>query len=159
MMKQTPIKGSAAASEGVVKERLAGANDAAGLRSAGSFTQDLISGIRRGSAVRARQPASREHFRAADPRGLNLIRTFALLILLNSRAAMAQGVELAGRLAQSTSISDTWPPTPDTRRAGQAPIGHRQPQAKDVLPGAGDIERIGQDDVALDRKLVICRRC
>jgi len=77
-----------------------------------------------------------------------------LLVVLNGRAAMAQGFDLAGSSARSTSVSDTWPPA-----RGQAPVGHRQPQARDVASSSGDIERIGQEDVALDRKLVICRRC
>jgi hypothetical protein len=40
----------------------------------------------------------------------------------------------------------------------QAPIGHRQPKAKDVPPGVQDNYGVrSPDDVAIDRKLRICR--
>jgi len=42
----------------------------------------------------------------------------------------------------------------------QAPVGHRQPTAKDVPPGVD--EKLGArspEDVAVDRKLRICRDC
>jgi hypothetical protein len=51
-------------------------------------------------------------------------------------------------------------PTRDIRLAGRAPIGHRQPAARDVpSENPGDIERIGEEDLAIDRKLTICRGC
>ena len=42
----------------------------------------------------------------------------------------------------------------------EAPIGHRQPKAKDLPPGVN--ENLGvrsPEDKALDRKLRICRDC
>jgi hypothetical protein len=48
----------------------------------------------------------------------------------------------------------------DTRLIGSAPIGHRQPHSGDVpSENTGDIERIGAEDAAVDRKLNICRGC
>jgi hypothetical protein len=49
---------------------------------------------------------------------------------------------------------------PDTWPANGVPIGHRQPHARDVpLENASDLERIGEEDAAVDRKLTICRGC
>jgi hypothetical protein len=45
-------------------------------------------------------------------------------------------------------------------RGRQAPIGHRQPRAKDLPPVIG--ENLGarsREDEAIDRKLQICRDC
>jgi hypothetical protein len=47
----------------------------------------------------------------------------------------------------------------NTRLTG-APVGHRQPHARDVpSENPGDLEHIGEEDAAVDRKLNICRGC
>jgi hypothetical protein len=49
--------------------------------------------------------------------------------------------------------------TQNTRLIG-APVGHRQPQAADIpSQNASDLEHIGEEDAAVDRKLNICRGC
>lgn len=90
----------------------------------------------------------------------NLIRIVMLLALLNSRAAMAQAIDLARSSGLSTSVSGASPMAQDTRLIVRAPVGHRQRKARDVpSASSADIERIGEEDVALDRKLIICRGC
>jgi hypothetical protein len=43
---------------------------------------------------------------------------------------------------------------------GIAPIGHRQLRRRDLpLTANGEVGRPGAEDLALDRKLVICRGC
>jgi hypothetical protein len=51
--------------------------------------------------------------------------------------------------------------TPDTRLIGSAPIGHRQPRARDVpSENPNDLDYIGAEDAAVDRKINnICRGC
>jgi hypothetical protein len=49
--------------------------------------------------------------------------------------------------------------TQNTRLIG-APVGHRQPHARDVpSENAADLEHIGEEDAAVNRKLNICRGC
>jgi hypothetical protein len=87
-----------------------------------------------------------------------LLGTALLIALLGSRSAIAETVGLAKLPTASRRLLDHT--GPDLQLAGRAPIGHRQPQATDVpLENPGDIERIGEDDRALDRKLIICRGC
>ena len=87
-----------------------------------------------------------------------LIGTTLLVALLGSRAAIAETVGLAKVPTASARLLDRT--GPDLQLAGRAPIGHRQPQAKDVqAEDPGDIERISEADRSLDRKLVICRGC
>jgi hypothetical protein len=90
----------------------------------------------------------------------NLITTAALLALLASPVAIAQTV------GNGTSSADLASPTPpsslkqDTRLVAGAPVGHRQPHAKDVpSENASELEHIGEEDAAVDRKLNICRGC
>jgi hypothetical protein len=46
------------------------------------------------------------------------------------------------------------------RSIGGAPVGHRQPHVRDVpSENASDLEHIGEEDAAVDRKLNICRGC
>jgi hypothetical protein len=48
----------------------------------------------------------------------------------------------------------------NTRLIGGAPVGHRQPHARDVpSENPGDLKHIGEEDAAVDRKLNICRGC
>jgi hypothetical protein len=85
----------------------------------------------------------------------NLIKTLVLLTLLGDRGAMAQtvGRSSAGPITASSLVRDT-------RLVGSAPIGHRQPHAAD-LPSrdAAVLEQLSAEDVAVDRKLYICRGC
>jgi hypothetical protein len=85
----------------------------------------------------------------------NLIKTLLLLTLLGYRGAVAQTVERssAGPITASSL-------TLDTRLVGGAPIGHRQPHAAD-LPSRNAVvlEQLSAEDVAVDRKLYICRGC
>jgi hypothetical protein len=85
----------------------------------------------------------------------NLITMVTLLALLGSRATIAQtkGSALANQIVSSLRAQDM-------RSIGGAPIGHRQPHAKDVpSENPGDLEHIGAEDIAVDRKLAICRGC
>ena len=91
----------------------------------------------------------------------NLIKTVAVLALLGSRGAIAQTV---GTASSSAGISNTattpFSLTQDTRLIGSAPVGHRQPHARDVpseIPG--ELERLTTEDAAIDRKLIICHGC
>jgi hypothetical protein len=64
--------------------------------------------------------------------------------------------------AQSNSVQSQKPPVSEPHTTGQAvpraPIGHRQPTAKDVPSGQGTGVRSPQVD-DLDQKLRICRGC
>ena len=89
----------------------------------------------------------------------NLIRTAALLALLGSRDAFAQAVASA-RSSAGLAVASMPPSTQSTRLAGGAPVGHRQPHARDLpSENAGDLEHLSEEDAALDRKLTICRGC
>jgi hypothetical protein len=87
-----------------------------------------------------------------------LIRTLAVLALLGSRAATADtiGRSSAGSTRQIVPSSLT----SDTGLIGSAPVGHRQPHASDVpSQNPNDLEHIGVEDAAVDRKTIICRGC
>ncbi|MCA1454900.1 hypothetical protein I6F35_16955 [Bradyrhizobium sp. BRP22] len=52
--------------------------------------------------------------------------------------------------ASSRTLGLPWP----------APVGHRQPQAKDLpSQSPNELGRISEEDRAVDRKLTICRGC
>lgn len=91
----------------------------------------------------------------------NLIKTVAVLALLGSRGAIAQTVGTARSSAGiSTAATAPFSQTQDTRSIGSAPVGHRQPHARDVpseIPG--ELERLTAEDAAIDRKLIICHGC
>ena len=90
----------------------------------------------------------------------NLIRTIVLLALLGNRATIAQTVGIG--TSSAGLASTTAPPSlmKTTRLVGGAPVGHRQPHARDVpSENAGDLEHISEEDAAIDRKLIICRGC
>lgn len=89
----------------------------------------------------------------------NLINVAVLVALLGGRPAIAQSLGSAGSSARSANATVALSETQSTRLRG-APIGHRQPHARDVpLENAGDLEQIGEEDAAIDRKLQICRGC
>ncbi len=91
----------------------------------------------------------------------NLIKTVAVLALLGSRGAIAQTVGTARLSAgSSTTAAAPFSLTQDTRLIGRAPVGHRQPEARDVPPqNPSELERLTAEDAAIDRKLIICRGC
>jgi hypothetical protein len=90
----------------------------------------------------------------------NLIRITVLLALLGSRATIAQTVGSATSSTGSASSTVTPMLAQNTRLIGGAPVGHRQPHARDVpSENPGDLEHIGEEDAAVDRKLNICRGC
>ena len=87
----------------------------------------------------------------------NLIRIIVLLAQLGNRAAIAQTATSSAGLASTTAPSSLMQ---NTRSIGGAPVGHRQPHARDVpSENAGDLEHISEEDTAVDRKLKICRGC
>ena len=88
----------------------------------------------------------------------NFIGTALLVALLSNRTAIAETIGLAKTPTASARMIDD--SRFDPRLAGRAPIGHRQPQPKDVpADEPGDIERISEADRVVDRKLLICRGC
>jgi hypothetical protein len=102
--------------------------------------------------------AEKRFIRSGDSIMRKLLGTTLLIALLSGRTAIAETVGLAKTPTASASLLGH--AGPDLRLAGQAPIGHRQPQARDVpSEDPGNIERIGDEDRALDRKLIICRGC
>jgi hypothetical protein len=89
-----------------------------------------------------------------------LIGAVILAALLSGRTATAETVGLAkpSPVAGSQGTSDA--SSRELSLAWPAPVGHRQPQAKD-LPSQkpNELERISEEDRAVDRKLTICRGC
>jgi hypothetical protein len=83
-----------------------------------------------------------------------------LLALLGSRATIAQTIGNAGSSARSVTATAPSLLTQKAQLIGGAPVGHRQPHARDVpSENAVDLEHIGDEDAAVDRKLNICRGC
>jgi hypothetical protein len=90
----------------------------------------------------------------------NWITITVLLALLGSRTTIAQTIGSAGSSAGSASATAPSSLTQNTRLIGGAPVGHRQPHAPDVpSENASDLEHIGEEDAAVDRKLNICSGC
>ncbi|MBR0734566.1 hypothetical protein M2189_007514 [Bradyrhizobium japonicum] len=89
-----------------------------------------------------------------------LIRTIIPILLLSGRAAAAH-VIAPGRLlisSASVQISSSQPSGPGL--VGRPPVGHRQPKIRDVLfENPNDLERRSEEDIKIDRKLIICRGC
>jgi putative flavoprotein involved in K+ transport len=82
-----------------------------------------------------------------------------VLVMFGSRATIAQTVGSATSSAHSASATVPLLLTQNTRLIG-AQVGHRQPHARDVpSENAADLEHIGEEDAAVDRKLNICRGC
>ena len=81
------------------------------------------------------------------------ILLMALMVLIGGADAFAQG---------SSSVSKNSGGGGNAGGGGviQAPVGHRQPTAKDVPPGFQDNYGVRSlEDEAIDRKLRICRDC
>jgi hypothetical protein len=91
----------------------------------------------------------------------NLIKIVTVLALLGSRGAIAQTMGAARSSAgYPTGATAPFSLTQDTPSIRQAPIGHRQPRARDVLSQShGELERLSAEDAAIDRKLIICHGC
>jgi hypothetical protein len=89
-----------------------------------------------------------------------LITMVALVALFDCPAAIAQTVGIARSSAGPANPTAASSLMQDTQLIGSAPIGHRQPHSGDVpLANTSDIEHIGAEDAAVDRKLNICRGC
>jgi hypothetical protein len=87
----------------------------------------------------------------------NLIRMVALLAVLDSRETIAQTIGHAGSSAGSARAVAPSTLAQNTRLI-DAPVGHRQPHARDVSwENTGDLAHIGEEDAAIDRKLNRCR--
>jgi hypothetical protein len=88
-----------------------------------------------------------------------LIRTIVVLAMFGSRATIAQTLGSATSSAHSASTTVPSLLTQNTQLIG-APASHRQPHARGVpSENAVDLEHIGEEDAAVDRKLNICRGC
>ena len=84
----------------------------------------------------------------------NVIKIVAVLALLGGRGAIAQTVGTA-RSSAGSPITATAPFSlaQDTRLIGGAPVGHRQPHARDVpSQSPSELERLTEEDAAVDRK-------
>ncbi len=89
-----------------------------------------------------------------------LITAAALLPLLQVSGSFAQTSENARSSARGGIVDAPPLLAQKTRSVGSAPVGHRQPHMSDVLlETPADLEHTNAEDAALDRKLVICRRC
>jgi hypothetical protein len=103
--------------------------------------------------------SSRE--REVAMRGIAMTYAIVAALALCSSAALAQNN--AGQPGSSGSAQTTGQADPGTGQATgvrQAPVGHRQPSAKDVPPRNEDNLGVrSPEDQAVDRKLRICRDC
>jgi hypothetical protein len=88
----------------------------------------------------------------------NAIKIVTLLALLDSRGVIAQTARSSAR--SLTTASAPLSLTQGAQLMAGAPVGHRQPHARDVpLQSPGDLDRLTEEDAAVDRKLTICRGC
>jgi hypothetical protein len=84
----------------------------------------------------------------------------ALTISISARTAVAQIAAPSRPSLASLIVPVASSQLPNSGMAGPAPIGHRQPKVSDVpSENPGDIERRNEEDVRIDRKLIICRGC
>ena len=90
-----------------------------------------------------------------------MITMIVLFVRFESAVAIAQAVENAKSSPGSTSPAMSSPSVMrNTRLDGEAPVGHRQPRTRDVpSENPNSLDHISAEDAAVDRKLVICRRC
>jgi hypothetical protein len=89
-----------------------------------------------------------------------MIGAAILAALLSGRAATAETVGLAkpSPAPVSSGMPDASSRTPS--QPWPAPVGHRQPQAKDLpSQNSSALEQISEEDRAVDRRLTICRGC
>jgi len=94
-------------------------------------------------------------------RGIAMTYAIVATLALCSSAALAQNN--AGQPGSSGNAQTTGQAGPDTGQSTnvrEAPVGHRQPTAKDVPPRNEDNLGVrSPEDQAVDRKLRICRDC
>ena len=90
-----------------------------------------------------------------------LITITLLSALFGRPAVIAQTVDSPRSSAVSSSPAMSSPPMiGNMQMAGGAPIGHRQPHLRDVPSENPDsLGHLSPEDVAVDRKLIICRGC
>jgi hypothetical protein len=89
-----------------------------------------------------------------------VIAATALLALFDGSAAFAQTIGNAGSPTKVMAPTAPSSPAQNIPSSGSAPVGHRQPRVGDVPSEVStDIDHIHADDVALDKKLIICSRC
>ena len=91
-----------------------------------------------------------------------LIGAVILAALLSGRTATAETVGLAkpSPVAGSPGTSDASSRGRELSLAWPAPVGHRQPQSKDLpSQNPNELDAISEEDRAVDRKLTICRGC
>ncbi len=87
-----------------------------------------------------------------------LIKVAAVLASLACRTATADPIGAAATSTTSVSVPEIAPPGHGLR--WRAPIGHRQPHARDVpSESSDDLGHLSEEDRAVDRRLVICRGC
>ena len=91
----------------------------------------------------------------------NVTKIVAILAVLGSRGTFAQTVGTSrSSAASSNTATAPFSLAQDTRLIGGAPVGHRQPRARDVpVQSPSELERLNAEDAAIDRKLIICRGC
>jgi len=119
----------------------------------------------RATAERAGQYFKRHVTRARETRAMRGIAvTYAVLAaVVVGSAAVAQNNPKqpsppASASAQTTGQADNT--RRQTNSVWEAPVGHRQPRARDVPSGLQDNYGVrSPEDEAIDRKLRICRDC
>jgi hypothetical protein len=91
----------------------------------------------------------------------NLITTIALIALLDSPVAIGQSIESTGSSAVPEGSTIPSSLTRGTQSIGDAPVGHRQPRARDIPSrSSNDLDQNSAEDAAVDRKINnICRGC
>lgn len=91
----------------------------------------------------------------------SVMKIVTILAFLGSRGAAAQTMEAARPSTGSiAAAAEPLSLAQNTRAVHEAPVGHRQPHARDVPPQSrGEFERLSAEDAAVDRKLLICHGC
>ena len=90
----------------------------------------------------------------------NFIKMVAVLALLGGHAGIAQTMETARSPVEHSTVPAPLRSEQDPRPDAGAPVGHRQPRARDLpAHNPDDLERLTEEDAAVDRKLTICRGC
>ena len=88
------------------------------------------------------------------------MRSIAIVIAAAAVVSSAVAQPSADRSTKSPAGGEPQSATGQADGARQAPIGHRQPRAKDLPPGVGQGAGMrSPEDEAVDRKLRICRDC
>ena len=105
--------------------------------------------------------AQAQQKRVVAMRGIATTYAIVAALALCSGAALAQndaGQPGSSGSGQTTGQADSG--TGQSTNVRQAPVGHRQPTAKDVPPSVDqNLGARSPEDQAVDRKLRICRDC